>query len=152
MFSKKATKIDEIFTVHLKLCSKCQIDGEDFVNFCGLLRKHELYPRIWNSTTNIAIMKGSKWSDLAWTDEKLQFLTWKISWGFAILVWISSRMVPMTSTLIPKLQLGFWSPVKMKWLFQLLLWLIGQVCFWFFTYLQKEWNNFFSCLDFLVEK
>ena len=25
------------------LLSKCQIDGEDFVNFCGLLRKHELY-------------------------------------------------------------------------------------------------------------
>ena len=43
MFSKKATKIDEIFTVDLTLCSKCQIDGEDFVNFCGLLRKHELY-------------------------------------------------------------------------------------------------------------
>ena len=42
MFSKKATKIDEIFTVNLTLCSKCQIDGEDFVNFCGLLRKHEL--------------------------------------------------------------------------------------------------------------
>ena len=40
-FSKKATKIDEIFTVDLTLC-KCQIDGEDFVNFCGLLRKHEL--------------------------------------------------------------------------------------------------------------
>ena len=43
MFSKKATKIDEILTVNLTLCSKCQIDGEDFVNFCGLLRKHELY-------------------------------------------------------------------------------------------------------------
>ena len=43
VFSKKATKIDEIFTVDLTLCSKCQIDGEDFVNFCGLLRKHELY-------------------------------------------------------------------------------------------------------------
>ena len=43
MFSKKATKIDEIFTVDLTLCIKCQIDGEDFVNFCGLLRKHELY-------------------------------------------------------------------------------------------------------------
>ena len=43
MFFKKATKIDEIFTVVLTLCSKCQIDGEDFVNFCGLLRKHELY-------------------------------------------------------------------------------------------------------------
>ena len=43
MFSKKATKIDEIFTVDLIECSKCQIDGEDFVKFCGLLRKHELY-------------------------------------------------------------------------------------------------------------
>ena len=43
MFSKKATKIDEIFTVDLKLCSKRQIDGEDCVNFCGLLRKYELY-------------------------------------------------------------------------------------------------------------
>ena len=43
MFSKKATKIDEIFTVDLTLCSKCQIDGGEFVNFCGLLRKHELY-------------------------------------------------------------------------------------------------------------
>ena len=39
MFSKKATKIDEIFTVALTLCSKCQIDGEDFVNFRGFLRK-----------------------------------------------------------------------------------------------------------------
>ena len=36
MFSKKATKIDETFTVDLK---KRQIDGEDFVNFFGLLRK-----------------------------------------------------------------------------------------------------------------
>ena len=42
MFSKKATKIDKIFTVDLTLCSKCQIDGEDFVDFGGLLRKHEL--------------------------------------------------------------------------------------------------------------
>ena len=43
MFIKKATKIDEIFNVDLKLCSNCQIDGEDLDNFCGLLRKHELY-------------------------------------------------------------------------------------------------------------
>ena len=43
MFSKKATKIDKIFNADLILCSKCQIDSEDFVNFCGLLRKHELY-------------------------------------------------------------------------------------------------------------
>ena len=43
MFPKKTTKIDEIFTFDLTLCSKRQIDGEDFVNFCGLLRKYELY-------------------------------------------------------------------------------------------------------------
>jgi hypothetical protein len=42
MFSKKAKKIEKIFTVDLTLCSKCQINGEDFVNFCGLLRKYEL--------------------------------------------------------------------------------------------------------------
>ena len=42
MFSKKATKIDEIFTVNLTLYTKCQIDGEDFTSFSGLLRKHEL--------------------------------------------------------------------------------------------------------------
>ena len=42
MFSKKATKIDKILTVDLTLCSKYQMDGEDFVNFCGLLRKHKL--------------------------------------------------------------------------------------------------------------
>ena len=43
MFSKKVTKIYEIFTVNLTLCSQCQFDGEHFVNFCGLLRKYELY-------------------------------------------------------------------------------------------------------------
>ena len=42
MFSKKALKIDEIFTVNLTLCSKCQIDGEDVVKSWGFLRKHEL--------------------------------------------------------------------------------------------------------------
>ena len=30
MFAKKATKIDEIFTVDLTVCSKCQIDCEYF--------------------------------------------------------------------------------------------------------------------------
>ena len=43
VFSKKATKFDKIFTVDLTLTAYCQINGEDFVNFCGLLRKHELY-------------------------------------------------------------------------------------------------------------
>ena len=42
MFSKKATKIDQIFTVDL-MFTKCQIEGGDFFNLCGLLRKHELY-------------------------------------------------------------------------------------------------------------
>ena len=39
---KKATKIDEIFNVDLTLCSMCQINGKDFLNFCGILRKHKL--------------------------------------------------------------------------------------------------------------
>ena len=42
MFSKKATKIDEILTIDLTLCSKRQINGEDFVNFRGLLEKYKL--------------------------------------------------------------------------------------------------------------
>ena len=42
-FSEKATKIEEIFTVNLTVCSNRQIDGEDFIDFCSLLRKHELY-------------------------------------------------------------------------------------------------------------
>ena len=42
MFSKKAIKIDEMFTVVLTVTTYCQIDGDDFVNFCGLLRKREL--------------------------------------------------------------------------------------------------------------
>ena len=42
VFSKKATKIEEIFTDYLTVCSKCQIDGEDSVKFCGLLGKHKL--------------------------------------------------------------------------------------------------------------
>ena len=37
MFSKKATKIDEIFTNDLTIRSNCQIDGKDFMNFSGFL-------------------------------------------------------------------------------------------------------------------
>ena len=43
MFSKKATKIDKILTINLTVAIYCQIDGEYFVNLCGLLRKRELY-------------------------------------------------------------------------------------------------------------
>ena len=42
MFSKKATKLTKSSPTIWRLLSKCQIDSEDFVNFCGLLRKHEL--------------------------------------------------------------------------------------------------------------
>ena len=42
IFSKKATKINKIFTVDMTLNKYCQIDVEDFVKFCGLLRKHKL--------------------------------------------------------------------------------------------------------------
>ena len=45
MFSKKVTKIDEIFTIDLTLCSKRQIEVEDFVDFRGLPRKYELKKR-----------------------------------------------------------------------------------------------------------
>ena len=49
MFSKKATKIDEIFTVALTVTTYCQIDGDDFVNFCGLF------------VENINFKVGKKW-------------------------------------------------------------------------------------------
>ena len=42
MFSKSAMKNDEIFTIDLMVCSKRQINGEDFVNLRGFLKKYEL--------------------------------------------------------------------------------------------------------------
>ena len=42
ILSKKATNIAEIYTVDLTFTTWRQIIGEDFINFCGLLRKHEL--------------------------------------------------------------------------------------------------------------
>ena len=43
MFSKKATKMDKIFTANLMVSTYYQIDSEDFFNFCGLLSKRKLY-------------------------------------------------------------------------------------------------------------
>ena len=64
MFSKNATKIDKIFIVDLTLCSKYQIYGEDFVNFCGLLRKHKLYMYRKESTGYFQVfIKGRKVCD-----------------------------------------------------------------------------------------
>ena len=44
VFSKKATKIDEI------------LNSEDFVNFCGLLKKQELYYQVRLYTQDIATL------------------------------------------------------------------------------------------------
>ena len=35
--------------INATVFSKCQIDGEDFAIFCGLLRKHELYACLFNT-------------------------------------------------------------------------------------------------------
>ena len=52
IFSKKATKLTESSPLiqHYVSTSKCQINGEDFFDFCGLLRKvffseHTKYPK-----------------------------------------------------------------------------------------------------------
>ena len=74
MFSKKATEIDKIFTFDLTLCSKCQIHGEDFINLCGLLRKHELYQTyqfmssVWLnfSPPVLSSLLHCKWAVLGW--------------------------------------------------------------------------------------
>ena len=55
MFFNKATKINEIFTVDLTLCSKPQIDGEDFVNFCSLPRRHKLYVGVGKVIVQLAM-------------------------------------------------------------------------------------------------
>ena len=59
MFSKKAKKIDKIFTGDLTVTTYCQIDGEDFVNFCGPISelKRELYliPLPFFSRPNLSI-------------------------------------------------------------------------------------------------
>ena len=36
------TKIEEIFSINLTLATQLQIGGEDFIKFCGLLRKNKL--------------------------------------------------------------------------------------------------------------
>ena len=47
MFSKKATKIHEIFTVDLTVTTYCQIDGEDFVNFMAF-SENVNFNKVWN--------------------------------------------------------------------------------------------------------
>ena len=42
-FLRPQKLMKSVYLVNLMLCSKCQIDGEDFFNFCSLLRKRRLY-------------------------------------------------------------------------------------------------------------
>ena len=60
MLSKEAVKIDEIFTVDLTLTAGCRIEGEDFVNFCCLLREHELYQENIGNVLMPCPFKGPK--------------------------------------------------------------------------------------------
>ena len=83
IFSKKATKIDETFTVDLTSCSKCQIDGEDFINFCGLLRKHELY-RLKPSSFQAKKVKKKK--VIPQTPFAVQFLRLQVDKDFVLIL------------------------------------------------------------------
>ena len=72
MFSKKATKIEEIFAIDLIVCSKCQIDGEDFIKFCGLLRKHKLYHHhVIKDSANKLRLDGNKFTGKTFQVAKL---------------------------------------------------------------------------------
>ena len=70
VFSEKATKFDKIFTINSTLTTYCQIDGESLVNFCGLLRKHELYQNstVRKNCSSIALYLYQNW--------KLYYILW----------------------------------------------------------------------------
>ena len=70
MFSKKTTKIDEILAFDLTVYSKCQIDGEDFVKFCDLLRKHELYISRWVIPVKGPLSTEGQHSNWRWARER----------------------------------------------------------------------------------
>ena len=61
-------------SVFLTLCYKCQIDGENLVNFFGLLRKHEFPPPEikYNPGNTPAI--GLKISGIYWSRPELESL------------------------------------------------------------------------------
>ena len=71
MLSKKATKIDEIFTIDL-LFSKRQINNKDFANFSGLLRKYE------NTRINRLLLQ--------WLIKVNPLIIWQ--WKYAFLIFI----------------------------------------------------------------
>ena len=86
MFSKKATKIEKIFIINLTLATQCQIDGEDLVNFCGLLRKHEVtgstfeQNRVLFNPTSADLSEASLKSILICSNEDRTQQCFKIKW------------------------------------------------------------------------
>ena len=48
IFSRKAPKIDKIFTIDLTICSKCRIYGKDFASLCDLLIENMKFKKFWN--------------------------------------------------------------------------------------------------------
>ena len=81
MFSKKATQIYKIFTIYLIFTTWCQIIGEDFINFCGLLRKNELYSTGFNEWLLLFFQK----------EEYFAHRLWKIVAALSLSVELSSR-------------------------------------------------------------
>ena len=59
MFSKKAKKIDEIFTVNLTLCRKRQIDMKIFSNSVAFLENMNFNSQYFWKWTNANPMKGN---------------------------------------------------------------------------------------------
>ena len=45
------------------LCSKRQIDGEDIVNFCGLLKNYEVYRKVVSSKASRLEAQAGFFSD-----------------------------------------------------------------------------------------
>ena len=101
ILSKKATNIDEIFTDNLTICSKCLIEGENFLSLCGLLRKHKLYDGYLFSGNMYLIypLLLAKW-------DKFQILSLKTKSSFHFKYqYIHLRLCPKTQTF---LKMTFW--------------------------------------------
>ena len=60
IFSKKATKIDEIFTVDLTVTTYCQIDGEDLSIFVVFSENVNFKWRIFSQPGKIGTGKNMK--------------------------------------------------------------------------------------------
>ena len=65
MFSKKPQKLTKyLLSIWQCIRNKCQIDSEDFVKFCGLLRKHEFYEDsgyyYWKNSKSVWFLEHSR--------------------------------------------------------------------------------------------